>query len=705
MSNKNKFPNVGVDEHTSPDGMDEAASEGSGWWSTRKTAVDGDTPVDPSPAASKPAKKKKWRTTATEEMENFKPVPVVGRLPWRTQYLICAIILVFSLGSLLVFSLMSSTSSASTSSAMVVRSSLESIEQSLSQVSMGQPPSSLNKAVLDNGTIAAKNMGQPISKMWSDIQPVAASLNQYVSLSSSVVTSAKKVDTALGQAIIAAAPLWRQSGEAGQWTSVEAVNFAQVLSEIQFLQDVAVRVGQGHAEIPERFTTARQNIEQSFRIFAASELAQQNTPLTQAWRALAGGFVAVKQDLDVMAGARTQWNTLQQAAAGFDARQQPLLSELSKTAQSTPVPKKTGVWFSGTFVFLALLFLIWINWKQQRWQVLEAQSSHERLQKNVEDLSHQLRGASSGNLTTRIRPADPFLHPLANLFNATIKSLQGLVLDVKKTADETEQAAFHANETAGVLVDSTRAQVQELSESGQEILSISHAVKNVSSMSQEAETMASSTIDAIAVGQDAVEDFRNRVSNIHEKIEDGTARVSRLKKSSSEILHISDMLSEVSQQISVLAIQATLQAAKAGEAGQGFRVVADGLKTLSERSGDEARRLGSLIEATLADIHAVLEALALVTQETEEGIRLGEVVQETSLMISQRMMQLQELVNQLHEVSSEQENTAELLATRTQNGLRNVEETSLKAQEAADALMILGNASSALKKSAVKFKV
>ena len=706
MNNKkNGFPTVGVDDQTSPDGLDEAPTDGGGWWSTKKTAVDGDTPGDQGAAKPKNTKSKKWRSTATEEMENFKHIPVVGRLPWRTQYMICSILLVISLLGLFTFAMGSSSSSEASSSVVVLRNSTGSLGQALLQVSRGENPSALTPTVVSSGDAAARQIGGSAQKMWSDLKPLADAIPKQVALSTSVVNSAKKIEASLSQSIIAAAPLWRQSGSQGEWNSVEAVNFAQVLSEIQFVQDVAARVSQGHGEIPERFATAKQNIEQSFRIYASSPSASQTTPLSQAWRALASGFVAVQKDIDVLAGNRAAWNAIQQAARSYDQRQAPLVNELAKMTQPSSSGKKTGLWISGTSVFVTLLFLIWISWKQQRWQILEAQSSHERLQMSVEEMGSQLRNVSSGDLTARVKPTDPFLRPLSDLLNKALINVHSLVLDVRTTAEETEQASAHASDTTGFLVENARAHAADLKDNGQDVISISEAMQNVSSLSQDAEKMARDTMSAIDVGQDAVEDVRSRIVNIREKTDDGFKRAHRLQKSSSEILNLSTLLNEVAEQISVLAVQATLQAAKAGEAGQGFRVVADGLKVLSERSGDEARRMGSLIEATVADVQAVLDAMKQVEGETDEGIRLGEVTQETSLMISQRVAQLQELVEQIHQLSSDQETKAAMLLERTQNGLRDIEDTSLRAQQAAEAVVVLSNASSALKRSAVKFKV
>lgn len=680
MSKKKEFPKVGVDATTLPD--NDTDSPESNWWPTRgKEAPRHDS------SERKP--------TLTEEMERFRPVPVVGRLPWRTQYIVFSVLLLIGLAGLVGLALQSKPAPNAFQQHFVVLSG----EVAAAAAGKGVPQH--YPAVFKAVDQASAQLPSSAQQVWKDNAQRLSGLPQSATVAATVLPSAKTVQQNLSQAIIAAAPLWRQAGEGGEWTSVEAVNFAQVLSEVQYLQDAATRIANGQGDIPDRVATARQNIEQAFRVYAASPAATQATPLSQAWRALAAGFAPSRAHIDVLIGARQQWNAVHDSVQAISTIQQAV----------SAVPPAAAPASSKAIVLCALLlvvsgaFLIWIGWKQQRWRVLEAKSSGETLRLGVDEMSSRLRNLSKGDLTVRVRPSTQILAPLANMVNSTIKNLHTLAVDVKQTASNTASAAQRATSATGALVDNSRSYVQSLSENGEDVLMLSATIQSVSDLSDEAQTVSVRASETLEVGKKAVSHSHTHTAAIKDETDEGTTRAQRLQTSASEVLLVSSFLNEVSEQISVLAIQAAIQASKAGDSGQSFRVVADGLKALAEKSGESARRVASLVEGTVHDIRSMEEVMKSVSHKAEEASRLSDVSEEAILKAAQTLEQLQEFVLQIKSLANQQEKSAEQLATRTRVSLKQVEETSQKAQDAAEAVMLLVQHSAQLDQSTHKFKV
>lgn len=687
MKNKQQFPPVGVDPHTVPDEADPGNE--STWWPTGH-----EKPRGRGPESSE------RKATLTEEMENFRPVPVVGRLPWNTQYLVAAGLLIISLLVLLYFSL----GGPSPENRIPFASHFGVIAGQVQKAKSGEALPDFYANAVQAADATQSELPPTVQTEWKKILPSLHSLPELSGVARQAQSSAKIIRDNLTSSINTAAPLWRQAGEGGQWSSVEAVNFAQVLSEVQFLQDVASRVAQGNGNIPERTATARQNVEQAFRVYAASPAASQNTPLSQAWRALAAGFAPSRAHLDALIGAKTSWNGLY----NIDQSLAQIQKILPLPSAPQPASKSSGgILFAALIMVLSGIMLSWVGWKQQRWRVLEAQSSGEQLRGDIEEMGAQLKGLAKGDLTVHISSSkiDPVLKPISQMINTTVRNLHTLAADVKRTAGKTADAAQKATAATGQLVESAQHHLQFSSENGEDILQLSSAIQGLSDLSDEAKTLSTNATETLEVGKEALMLSHSCAVVIKDETEQGELRAQRLQKSISEVLFVSTILSEVSDQIQVLAIQAAIQATRAGDAGQGFRVVADGLKLLAERSTESANRVASLVEATVHDIKAMEEIFGVVSKKADEASQSSEISSESLLMAAQNFEQLGQLVLSMKDTTNRQKQSAERLNDVTLSNMEKVEQTTERAKTAAQAVSILVQETSLLDQSTHKFKV
>lgn len=673
---KDKKLKAGVEPHTLPD---EDGQE-SNWWGTANEKKKTNT-LDSN----------EKKVTLTEEYESIKSAPVVGKLPWKTQYLVFGVLLVLSLLSLVYFSLMgpkqSNVSSGINSLNIQMQNALEG--KGISQADYN------NVLNMVESNLSSELPGDQVANFKQiNLKTVPA-----LGISAqNTVQIATRIRDALAKSINSSAPLWRQAGDSGQWTTVEAVNFAQVLSEVQYLQEVANRVSNGQGEIPERASTARQNIEQSIRIYASSPAAKLNTPLSQAWRTLAAGFAPLRADLDSLVGSRQQWNELVQAKNQLNKIEVPVT--VKKESKLIPI-------LISSLLMLGCSGAIWwIGWRQQRYQVIEAQLSNEGLKEGVDIMRESLKNLSRGDLTVKLplEDAEEAFKPVYSIINSSVKDLRQMTNEVKKTASKTTSVAQKATDATSVLVDSIRNHIDYISTSGQEILDLSQGMKVMSKLSDDADELCRRTNDTINIGKDALEVSRNATVAIKTFTDQGALRAQRLEKSTSEVLLVSSFLANVADQIDVLAIQAGIQAAKAGEHGQSFKVVADGLKHLAEKSSESVSRVSSLVENNAADIRFMDELFHNVGKKAEEASQSSEVSSESLLMVAQAFEQIEEVVFDIKKRANDQEVNTDKLAQNARVTMEQMEEDSETAKIAADTAAQLLEESKLLDNSTRKFK-
>ncbi len=221
---------------------------------------------------------KDWNTTASGEIQNFKRVPIVGRLPWRTQYMVFFIGIAFSL-LLLAWSITKSTlPQQALRSEIALRAAVSDIDFAINDIAAGKPvdPEKVAAMIVDANTYSAV-LGTQVSEKWAKQAAYADVFTQPLPDVVATATSARQAAVKLEKTLATIMPAWRQAAESGQWSSDDAVNFAQVLANLQTLQSESADIAAGRAPVTLQFATSRQNIEQAIRLFAESEAAKQGS--------------------------------------------------------------------------------------------------------------------------------------------------------------------------------------------------------------------------------------------------------------------------------------------------------------------------------------------------------------------------------------------------------------------------------------------
>jgi twitching motility protein PilJ len=137
------------------------------------------------------------------------------------------------------------------------------------------------------------------------------------------------------------------------------------------------------------------------------------------------------------------------------------------------------------------------------------------------------------------------------------------------------------------------------------------------------------------------------MDGIREQIQETSKRIKRLGESSQEIGEIVDLISDITEQTNVLALNAAIQAASAGEAGRGFSVVAEEVQRLAERSADATKQIGLLVKAIQNDTHDAVAAMEITTQGVVEGAKLADNAGQSLREIDSTTRELASLVNSI----------------------------------------------------------
>jgi twitching motility protein PilJ len=217
--------------------------------------------------------------------------------------------------------------------------------------------------------------------------------------------------------------------------------------------------------------------------------------------------------------------------------------------------------------------------------------------------------------------------------------------------------------------------------------------------------VARRTLEVTERGARAVQNSVSGMDGIREQIQDTSKRIKRLGESSQEIGEIVDLISDITEQTNVLALNAAIQAASAGEAGRGFAVVAEEVQRLAERSAEATKQIGMLVKTIQSDTQDAVAAMEKSTQGVVDGAKLSDAAGQALQEIEKSTRELTDLVNSISVSTQVQTDMAREVAGVMNDILKITEHTSQNTQRTNASVAQLETLASELSSSVSGFKL
>jgi twitching motility protein PilJ len=339
---------------------------------------------------------------------------------------------------------------------------------------------------------------------------------------------------------------------------------------------------------------------------------------------------------------------------------------------------------------------------QQAARVVE---ENKRNQQAILRLLNDMGDLANGDLTVKARVTEDFTGTIADSVNFAVGELRRLVERVNSASTEVTEKTQAASSISGQLLNAAKLQMQEIQDANKRVVQMANTAKLVSNSATESATVAQRSLSAADKGANAVEVSIKGMNDIRDQIQETSKRIKRLGESSQEIGEIVEMISDITEQTNVLALNAAIQAAAAGEAGRGFAVVAEEVQRLAERSGDATKQIGSLIRTIQRDTQEAVAAMERSTNGVVEGARLSDAAGEALTEIRSVSKDLATLIEQIFGVAREQAAAASDMSRRMEGIMQITMQTTDGTKRATDSVSHLTQIATELKTSVSGFKV
>src|SRR5438067_673853 len=335
------------------------------------------------------------------------------------------------------------------------------------------------------------------------------------------------------------------------------------------------------------------------------------------------------------------------------------------------------------------------------------QSEHRNRdnQNAIMRLLDDIGNLASGDLTVRAKVTEHMTGAIADSINYTIEELRRLVAGITKAAEHVGSATHEAQTVSAELLHAAQRQAAEIQGAGQAVAQMAQSMNQVSGNANDSAKVAETSLSAANKGAQAVQNAIRGMNDIRDQIQETSKRIKRLGESSQEIGEIVQLISDITEQTNVLALNAAIQAASAGEAGRGFTVVAEEVQRLAERSAEATKHISAIVRSIQADTQDTVTAMERSTQGVVEGTRVADMAGQALQEIGAVSKQLATLIASISHSTTSQAEAAIQVAARMKDILSITNLTADGTKKTALAATRLTQLADGLKSSVAGFKL
>ncbi len=359
----------------------------------------------------------------------------------------------------------------------------------------------------------------------------------------------------------------------------------------------------------------------------------------------------------------------------------------------------------GLLLLLFLLLTVKAYVDDSRRRAEEAARINSQNQNAILRLMNEMGDLADGDLTVRATVTEDVTGAIADSLNYTTEEFRKLVSRIIAAVEQMGKATRNAENISRGLLDAAQKQAREIQTAGEAVELITKSVKEVDTSAVKSAEVARRTLVVTEQGAQAVRNTINGMDGIREQIQETSKRIKRLGESSQEIGEIVDLISDITEQTNVLALNAAIQAASAGEAGRGFSVVAEEVQRLAERSTEATKQIGALVKTIQGDTYDAVAAMEKSTLGVVEGAKLSDVAGQSLREIERVSNELAALINSISISTQVQTDMASEVTNVMQDILKITVQTTEGTRLTANSIAQLNTLATDLRGSVAGFKL
>ncbi len=337
--------------------------------------------------------------------------------------------------------------------------------------------------------------------------------------------------------------------------------------------------------------------------------------------------------------------------------------------------------------------------------LLQSREERDAIQRSIMRLLEEVSTVAEGDLTREAAVTEDVTGAIADSFNFMIGELRRIIGQVKNVSLQVTNAATTTQLTTEELVSKADEQTIQVIKTNEALSEMTSSIEEVSQGAILSASVAQQSLVNARQGARAVQDTIKGMNRIREQVQETSGHIRRLGESSQEIGEIVQLIDEIADQTSILALNASIQAATAGEAGRGFAVVAEEIEQLAERSSHATAKIASLVKSIQMGTSEAITAMDENTKEVVEGSKLALQAGQSLNEIEAVSARLADLIQSISQASKKQTNNSETLSQAMTDISSIITETTTGIQQSSVTVNSLSVLAEELHSSVASFKL
>lgn len=337
--------------------------------------------------------------------------------------------------------------------------------------------------------------------------------------------------------------------------------------------------------------------------------------------------------------------------------------------------------------------------------VVQSEGERNDLKNSISKLLAEVSEVAQGDLTVEAEVSGETTGALADAFNYMTSELRALIKQVKNVTFEVTHSAKEISHTTDELAGGSETQAAQIAQTSQAVEDMALQIHEVSINATMSAKVAGESLNMAQHGTQAVQDNIDAMNRIRNQVQETAKRIKKLGERSQEIGEIVQLLDELSERTSLLALNASLQAAAAGEAGRGFAAVTEEVERLSERSNRAAQKIAALARSIQYETKDVVSSMEETIHEVVVGSNLADKAGQTLGDIEKVSNQLADLIKLISDSARQQAAGSESISKAMANISKVTELVNAGSRKAATSSKNLVALSDNLRNSVAPFKL